>query len=351
MRDLLAEPTDFDWLVRGLLARPTYGQIAGEMKTLKSYVAGFVAVGIASGKPIFGQFTPPSPGPVVAYIGEGGRALWTRRIRRISAAMGVDPGALDLHPTFDVAPITSLRFQDSLRRDLEEVRPALVLLDPLYTFHGTTTRAADLHQEGALLNQLSAPCMAEGVSLLVVNHFNQSGAGIGLKRITMAGSGEWADSWLLLAHREGTKQVEAGSFGLSLEIGSRQWGGTTWELDFDIGRFDEETGTHDGEITWGLRRASATTKVATSKCVETQMAIREALSDRPWSLTKTELKMLVGGSRRLFADAMDELVRKGVIAHDLVGRIEAGITKKRPLWGLTPTRAQADRPSWQEEDS
>ena len=166
-------------------------------------------------------------------------------------AMGVSPNDLDLHPSFDVAPISSPMFQESLERDLYEIGPALVTLDPLYIFHGMVTRASDLHQEGALLSQLSRPCTDAGASLLVVNHFNQGGSGMSLKRITMAGSGEWADSWLLLAHREG-RDVDAGSFRLTLEVGSRQWGGATWDLDLNIGHFNEDTGTHDGEITWDL---------------------------------------------------------------------------------------------------
>jgi len=263
MAELLAEPDEFEWLVRGLLAQPTYGQIAGEMKTLKSYIAGFLAVGMAGGVPIFDRFTPNGARPVLAYVGEGGRSLWTRRIRRICSSMGVDPGDLDLHPIFDVAPIPSMVFQESLRRDLDHLGPALVTLDPLYTYHGTATRASDLHQEGALLNLLSGPCVEAGASLLAVNHMNQTGSGMSLKRITMAGSGEWADSWLLLEHRD-TPDVENGVFRLTLEIGSRQWGGTTWDLDLDIGRFDMDTGSHDGQITWDLNRASPGGAAATT---------------------------------------------------------------------------------------
>ena len=148
-------------------------------------------------------------------------------------------------------------FQESLRRDLDEIEPGLVTLDPLYTYHGTTTRASDLHQEGALLNMLSTPCVEAGASLVVVNHFNQTGGGSSLKRITMAGSGEWADSWVLLEHR-GQPDVAAGMFMLNMEIGSRQWGGSKWELDLDsdalmrrLGHMTERSpGTSAGRVHW-----------------------------------------------------------------------------------------------------
>jgi hypothetical protein len=348
MTELLEEPDSFKWLVRGLLAQPTHGQIAGEMKTLKSYVLGFVQVSLVSGLTLFNRFTPAEPRPVLAYIGEGGRAPWTRRIRRICSAVGVDPAELDLHPSFDVAPIQSLVFQESLRRDLEELQPALVTLDPLYTYHGTATRASDLHQEGALLNQLSGPCIDAGASLLAVNHMNQTGSGMSLKRITMAGSGEWADSWLLLEHRE-TPDVENGLFRLRLEIGSRQWGGSAWDLDLDIGRFDEDTGSHDGQISWDLNRAGASRSKsdgASDRAARCETRILEVLADCPWELTRSKVKEIVGGGREVFERTFDDLSGRGVIRHDMVGRDESGTTKRRLLWGLAPTEADQIRRSW-----
>ena len=352
MAELAEESDDFEWLVSGLLARPTYGQLAGEMKTLKTYLTSFISVGLASGKPIFNTFMPAKALPVLAYVGEGGRALWKRRTRRICSAMGVEWTDLDLHPVFDVAPIASPIFQDTLQADLVEIEPGLTTVDPWYAYHGAATKASDLHQEGALLNQLSTPCMDGGSSLLINNHMNQTGSGMSLKRITMAGSGEWADTWVLLEHRE-DPDVAAGSFKLTLEIGSRQWGGTTWELDLEIGRFDETTCTHDGEITWELRRAESRGSSAADKPSDrtkrAKTLICEALADCPWTMTKTELKKLVGGDRKVFDAAIGDLVDNHVIAHDMVGRIEAGITKNRPLWGLTPTRADPERPDWVRE--
>ena len=344
MTELLAEPDGFEWLIRGMIAYPTYGMAAGEMKTLKSMVLAFIQVGLAAGIPIFDYFQPERAVPVIAYVGEGGRILYKRRLRRIAEAMGVRLADIPLYPTFDVAPVRSPLFQDSLARDLAEIQPGLVTLDPLYSYHGSDTKASDLHQEGALLNALSGPCTDAGASLMIVNHMNQTGTGMGLKRITMAGSGEWSDTWLLLAHRK-DPDVENGSFKLSMQIGSRQWGGTNWELDLDIGRFDEDSGTHDGDIRWDLRRANSTatgTARAEDALDRTKHTICEVLADLPWKLTKTEVLDRVGGNREHRKKAFDDLATAGQISHDRIARTEGGTTKHRPLWGNTSNQAQTD---------
>jgi 5S rRNA maturation endonuclease (ribonuclease M5) len=351
MAELLAEPDVFAWLVKGLLAEPTYGQIAGEMKALKTYLAGFLQVSVASGAPMFGQFVPPAPRPVLAYVGEGGRTPYKRRLRRIAEAMGVDLASIPLHLVTDVAPVQSPVFQESLARDLAEVQPALVTVDPFYAYHGIKTSASNLHEEGALLGSMAQPCTDAGASLMVVNHLNQTGSGLNLKRITMAGSGEWVDSWVLVAHRE-DPDVDAGQFHLTMQIGSRQWGGTSWDLDLSIGHFDQDTGAHDGDITWDIRRssggASPKENATDRKVDDARRAILEALADCPWKYTKTELRDLVGGSRRVFDSAFDALADTERIHHQMTGRAEAGTTKKRPLWAVNANPDHPTGPSWRE---
>ena len=139
MAELLAAPSEFKWLIRGLLPDPTYGTVAGEMKSLKSYLTMFVTVGLAAGIPIFDTFEPVDQRLVVAFVGEGGREEYTRRLRRVCRAMAVNPADLDLRVTFDVAPIASPRFQASLHRALED-EPGLATLDALYSYHGPRPR-------------------------------------------------------------------------------------------------------------------------------------------------------------------------------------------------------------------
>jgi RecA-family ATPase len=176
MNELLEADTALRWLVRGVAIDPTYGQIAGELKTLKTYVSMLLIASVASGQPLFGQFPVERSGPVLVYVGEGGRLPYTRRLKRVAHSLGIEPAELSLFTSYDVAPVTSNRFQESLLRDLAELEPAMVVVDPLYAFHGSATDSRNLHEEGGLLTSISAPCIAAGATCWIVNHFNQTGS-------------------------------------------------------------------------------------------------------------------------------------------------------------------------------
>src|SRR5205823_1519604 len=122
--DLLREADrPFEWTVRKLLPAHSFGPIGGEKKSLKTYFAMFLAVGVASGAPIFDHFTVPAATPVLAYVGEGGRRPFAARLKRVAQSMGVSLTGLPLITSFNVAPIRSTQFKDSLSRDLEEIQP------------------------------------------------------------------------------------------------------------------------------------------------------------------------------------------------------------------------------------
>lgn len=328
----LAEPVGpISWLVRGLLADPTYGMTAGDLKTLKTLFTTLVCLGLASGTPILGHFEVPKPRPVVIYVGEGGRKPFQRRLQRLASAAGLRLADLPLHVSFDVAPIGGARFQDSLQRDLQDLEPGLVVVDPYYAFHGGAVDARNLHAEGELLSGLSARCVDAGASLTVVNHFNQTGSGSNLKRITLAGGGEWVDSWQLLSHRE-DPDVEAGSFKLHLDVGSRQWGGAAYDLDLSIGRFDVALGMHDGDVTWNLRPASE--GVAAGE-FDLQHRVLSVLRDEPWTYTKSQLAKLAGGKAEATRAVIEVLQQSGQIRLQNVPATEGGRQVSRPRYAMT----------------
>jgi len=328
--ELLAADRTFRWRVRGMLVHPSFGPIGGERKSLKSYLATFVNVGLAADVPILGHFKVDEPAPVVAYVGEGGRIPYTRRLERIAAAMDVQLDGLPLFSSFDVAPVGSERFGESLARDLRDHQPGLVSIDPLYAFHPPATKAQNLYARGPMLASVSASCVNAGACLLVPDHFNKSGSGRGLDRITQAGVQEWADTWLLLSHRE-PPDVEGGEFHLTLEIGSRQWGGSTWDLDLSIGRFDADLGEYDGAITWDLARATG----GPGRDAAAEDAVLTLLGDQPYELTESAVAAVLGGNRDRTREALRRLLDQGRIVAAKLPRREGERVVKRRLLGVS----------------
>jgi hypothetical protein len=309
--ELLELPRRFDWLARGFANRPTYGMCAGEKKTLKSYVTLFAAVAIAAGRPVFGHFAVDHAAPVIIYVGEGGRIPYTYRLERVADALRIDLRDLPLRCSFESPAIQSPKFRHTLNFDLEHEQPGLVIIDPFYAFHGTSSDARNLHEEGNLLSSISGPCTEANATLQVVNHFKKSGNGTGLDRITMAGGAEWVDSWWLLSHRNSPK-VTDGDFELLLEIGSRQWGGTNWDLNLHLGLFNPETGQHEGTITWELAHHQTETREHDDD--SRADTILELIAQDPAAYTKSEIIDRVGGHRKAARDTFAKLEDAGDIA-------------------------------------
>jgi hypothetical protein len=330
---LVAEEHRFRWLVKGLLADGSYGVVGGAKKSLKSYVAMATAIGVASGEPVLGTFEVPEARPVKLYVGEGGRGPAKRRLERVAEAMGVDLAGLPLIVQFETASILSDEFAEWLREDLDaDPKPGLVILDPFYPFHGGGDGASNLYSRTEKLGAFSGPCADAGVAGLIVDHFNKSGDGRGLDRLTQAGMGEWADSWLLLTHRE-APEVAAGRFRLLMEVGSRQWGGREHDVDLDLGRFDDDLADHDGEVRWRVAPHVEQPRRTTIRDVEGE--ILQIISDQPFELTKTQIIGQLGGKKGDRDAAFARMELNGVIKSKDVALPDAsGQSRTRTRWGL-----------------
>jgi hypothetical protein len=343
---LASQPVEF--LIEGFLIDGTHGMLAGPEKSLKSYIGTFIDLAVISGQPLFGEFRVMRRGPVVAYIGEGGRIPYLRRVKRIARAMGVSRDQLsDYHVITQTAPIDSAMFQETLERDLTEVGPVLVRIDPYYAYHGSSADPRNLHQEGALLNLVSEPVNAHEANLLISNHFNQNGTGLHLKRITMAGAAEWCDSWLLLAKTSDRDQdVPKGRFKLKLVIGSRQWGGSEWELCLDIGFYDNVIGEHNGDVSWNLIPTTTTLESRDTRLLWIEHETIKLLIEHPWELTKSNVTKRIPMrdqdvssflSRELERTAADALI----VAHKVKVKVKGGAIQERDRLGLNAGHPEA----------
>lgn len=334
--ELLDADVTFSWLVKGMYATPTYGMTVGEMKTAKSTISGITAMSVAAGLPVLGKFHVDYASPVVLYVGEGGRIPHTRFLTRVARAIGLDDWRdVPIYPRYETAPLNTPRFQKTLERDLDTIRPGLVIIDPYYSFHGSEADARNLHDEASVLNAASAPIVEAGAVLDIVHHFNRND-GTGLKRITMAGGGEWVDTWRLLSHRN-DPDVDNGRFYLRLELGSRQWGGTTWDIDLNLGRFNPELGIHDGDITWTIGRPDK--NAATTEAAD---RILEIVTDTPLQHSREELAKLAGIAIKDARQLVDKLAREGRIVPQIVPQIDA-IGRTQKTWRFdVPTDPQTD---------
>src|SRR5205085_2891291 len=153
----------------------------------------------------FDRFEIASPGPVVAFTGEGTADLYLRRLRHVGRSMGMGDNEIERLPIFITSERATTRseiFQRSLGLALRNHEPVKVSLDPLYAYHGADVEASNVHSAAEVLNAVSEPTQEAGASLKVVNHFRKDvGRALSLTDITQAGGREWCDSWTLVRQR------------------------------------------------------------------------------------------------------------------------------------------------------
>lgn len=340
--DVLADrPVDF--LVRGFLARDTFGMFGGAQKTLKTELQIALDLSIVSGVPFLGhdRFTVKRTGPVLTFVGEGGLAPYMRRVRRTATAYGIE--IPDDYIISDVlGDMSDPSFIKKVAQTVDAVDPLLVRIDPYYAYHGGDTEATNLFQQGMLLSRFATA--VAGRTFLLTHHFNESGHGLGLERFTQAGSAQWVDSWVQVVHRE-TPDPERGVFKLGMKVGSRQWGERLYEVDVALGRFDMDAGHHDGIPTWQVRQVDYSAierwgKGARKAAKDLGREIIEALLSNPSTLTRSKLIDHVGGKAEVVRRSIDELVANGHVLSlpvkftDSVGRAQThsvlGIAPEAP---------------------
>ncbi|QYB02734.1 AAA family ATPase [Rhodococcus sp. USK10] len=324
----LARPVPpMKWLVQGVWPRNSFGPAGGEKKTLKTYNLLSMGVAVASGEPMFGEFEVASPGPVLYYVGEGGLEPFQRRLQAIARAYGVDLADLPIDAVFDLGSLSEQEFVDALHRNLDELQPELVIIDPLYAYHPPGIEAQNLYERGRMLAELSAAVAGEA-ALVVADHFKKSGHELDLDSIGQSGMAQWADSWMLQRHRK-PPDLATGEFQLDVEFGSRQWGGSRWHIDWTIPTVEAEA----ADLDWSVRRAeSAGEKAACADRVEGR--VFAALRGRPFEMTRSKLAEAVGGNRRATLRVIDNLLSSGHIEERRVEQKEGVRMVPRDRLGL-----------------
>ncbi|HWQ25034.1 MAG TPA: AAA family ATPase [Gaiellaceae bacterium] len=127
------DPGPTPWLVDGLIADKALTAIVGRWKTTKSYGMLDIAISIATGRPAFGRFAIPEPGPVVFVNEESGEAALWRRLDALCRGRAIRVDELRGRLWVAANKGVKLDAKDWQTKIIEEgrLRPRLFIFDPL----------------------------------------------------------------------------------------------------------------------------------------------------------------------------------------------------------------------------
>jgi len=203
--EIASEEAQCRWMIEGLWGASCVGLVGGAPKCCKSWTALEMAVSVASGTPCFGRYAVPERGKALLYLAEDSLPVIRERVSALAAHRGLTIDALDVH----VIKAASMRLdlpadQKRLQETARELRPKLLVLDPLVRIHRIDEN--DASQVSALLSYLRGLQRELDLSVVLVHHTRKNHspglqAGQGLR-----GSGDfhaWSDSALYLRRVRG----------------------------------------------------------------------------------------------------------------------------------------------------
>ncbi len=124
------------WLIRSLWARSAVGIIGGAPKCCKSWLGLDMAVSVASGTSCLGRFPVEKTGATLVFLAEDAIESVRARIEALCSQRKIDIDRLDLFAiTASTLRLDLVDDQERLKATLADLRPRLLLLDPLVRLH------------------------------------------------------------------------------------------------------------------------------------------------------------------------------------------------------------------------
>lgn len=167
--DLPADPPERRWLIRDVWARSALGLIGGAPKCGKSWLGLDLATSVASRTPCLGLFPVDDPGPALVYLAEDSLSAVRARTQALCHHRGLELSRLDLHViTVPVLRLDLAADQQRLLATLENVKPRLLLLDPLVRLHRLDENSAS--EISGLLGFLRQLQRTHDTAVVLVHH-------------------------------------------------------------------------------------------------------------------------------------------------------------------------------------
>jgi hypothetical protein len=183
--DIVTEENHQRWLIDPLWGASAVGVIGGPPKCSKTWLALDMSLSVATGTACLDRYEVPQPGPVLVYLAEDSLAIVRERVEGIARHRGLDLDSIPIHViTTPVLRLDREPHRTQLLETAKQLRPRLVLLDPLVRLHGIDENHAG--EVAALLAYFRSLQRQLDLSVVLVHHTrkNASGgtaAGLGLR--------------------------------------------------------------------------------------------------------------------------------------------------------------------------
>lgn len=173
--ELSAQEASQQWLICGLWASAGVGLIGGPPKCCKSWLGLEMALSVASKTPCLGAYATRSQGKVLLYMAEDAASVVRSRFDALARHHAVALETLDLF----VITESSLRLdlashQQRLRETVAQIRPTMLLLDPLVRLHRIDENSAS--EVSALLGFLRSLQREFQTAVVLVHHARKNGS-------------------------------------------------------------------------------------------------------------------------------------------------------------------------------
>jgi hypothetical protein len=171
-----SQATPQRWLVEQLWGDSSVGLIGGAPKCSKTWLGLDLALSVATGTPCLGKYTVPQPGPVLIYLAEDALPTVRQRVEGMARQRGLELPQVDIY----VITAASLRLdrpqhRGQLLQTARELRPRLLLLDPLVRLHGIDENSAS--EVAELLAFIRSLQRQLDLSVILVHHTRKNAPG------------------------------------------------------------------------------------------------------------------------------------------------------------------------------
>jgi hypothetical protein len=164
------------WLVEELWGESSVGVIGGAPKCSKTWLGLDLALSVATGTACLGRYAVPRPGPVLVYLAEDALPVVRERVEGMARHRGLELNGVAIH----VITAPSLRLdrpphRNRLLETARQLRPRLLLLDPLVRLHGVDeNNAGEVAELLAYFRRLQRQL---DLSVILVHHTRKNAAG------------------------------------------------------------------------------------------------------------------------------------------------------------------------------